>query len=72
MNELGTDIHLHARIFRTAGEWYADIEDELDPQPDNPLWYGSYTTQRAAIDAACARIAAMRLSQQTWTSQHAS
>ena len=63
MNELGTDIHLHARIFRTAGEWYADIDDELDPQPDNPLWYGSYNTQRAAIDAACARIAAMHLTQ---------
>ncbi|WP_405071628.1 hypothetical protein OG558_20115 [Kribbella sp. NBC_01510] len=63
MNELGTDIHLHARIFRTAGEWYADIDDELDPQPDNPLWYGSYTTQRAAIEAACARIAAMHLTQ---------
>ncbi|TCC45272.1 hypothetical protein E0H75_32795 [Kribbella capetownensis] len=63
MNELGTEIHLHARVFRTAGAWYADIEDELDPQPDNPLWYGSYDSQRAAIDAACARIAAMHLAQ---------
>ena len=42
MNELGTEIHLHARVFRTAGEWYADVDDELDPQPDNPLWCGSY------------------------------
>jgi len=61
VNELGTEVHLHARVFRTAGEWYADIDDGLDPQPDNPLWYGSYTSQRAAIDAACARIAAMHL-----------
>jgi hypothetical protein len=49
---------LHARVFRTTDEWYADVDDELDPQPDNPLWYGSYTTQKAALDAACARIAA--------------
>ncbi|MGW6276649.1 hypothetical protein [Kribbella sp. NPDC055071] len=61
MNELGLQIHLHARVFRTAGEWYADIDDKLDPQPDNPLWWGSYESQRAAIDAACARIAAMHL-----------
>ena len=65
MNELGTEIHLHARVFRTAGEWYADIDDELDPQLDNPLWYGSYASQRAAIDAACARIAAMHRTQHT-------
>ena len=63
MNELGTDIHLHARIFRTAGEWYADIDDELDPQPDNPLWWGSYDSQRAAITAACERIAALHRAQ---------
>jgi hypothetical protein len=61
VNELGTEIHLHARVFRTAGEWYADVDDGLDPQPDNPLWWGSYDSQRAAIDAACSRIAAMRL-----------
>ena len=61
MNELGTEIHLHARVFRTADEWYADVDDEEDPQPDNPFWCGSYTTQRAAIDAACARIAALHL-----------
>lgn len=59
MNELGTEVHLHARVFRTADEWYADVDDELDPQPDNPFWCGSYESQRAAIDAACARIAAM-------------
>jgi hypothetical protein len=64
VNELGTEVHLHARVFRTAGEWYADIDDELDPQPDNPLWWGSYNSQRAAIDAACARIAAMHLAHQ--------
>jgi hypothetical protein len=61
VNESGTEIHLHARVFRTAGEWYADVDDELDPQPDNPLWWGSYDSQRAAIDAACSRIAALRL-----------
>lgn len=61
MNELGTDVHLHARVFRTVDEWYADVDDGLDPQPDNPLWWGSYDSQRAAIDAACARIAAIRL-----------
>ena len=64
MNELGIAVHLHARIFRTAGEWYADVDDELDPQPDNPLWYGSYNSQRAAIEAACTRIAAMHLAHQ--------
>jgi hypothetical protein len=51
---------LHARVFRTTDEWYADVDDELDPQPDNPLWYGCYTTQKAALDAACARIASMQ------------
>jgi hypothetical protein len=51
---------LHARVFRTTDEWYADVDDELDPQPDNPLWYGSYTTQKAALDAACARIASIQ------------
>ncbi|GAA1701241.1 hypothetical protein ACFTSF_19705 [Kribbella sp. NPDC056951] len=60
MNESDEQLHLHARIFRTADEWYADIDDGLFPQPDNPLWCGSYASQRAAIDAACTRIAAMR------------
>jgi hypothetical protein len=55
------DLQLHARIFRTAGEWYADVDDELDPQPDSPLWWGSYGSQQAALDAACTRIAVMRL-----------
>ncbi|MEJ1106074.1 hypothetical protein V9K98_11615 [Kribbella sp. CCNWLW197] len=70
MNELGIEVHLHARVFRTADEWYADVDDERDPQPDDPYWCGSYTSQRAAIDAACERIAALhrtrahRLSQQ--------
>jgi hypothetical protein len=64
VNELGLQIHLHARVFRTVDEWYADVDDELDPQPDNPLWWGSYDSQRAAIDAACARIAAIRLAHQ--------
>ncbi|RZU15939.1 hypothetical protein EV645_3481 [Kribbella rubisoli] len=53
------DNHLHARVFRTLDEWYADVDDELDPQPDNPLWSGSYTSQPAAIEAACARLAAL-------------
>jgi hypothetical protein len=65
VNELGTELHLHARVFRTADEWYADVDDELDPQPDNPFWCGSYASQRAAIDAACARIAALHLAQTT-------
>lgn len=54
------DNHLHARIFRTSDEWYADVDDELDPQPDNPLWCGSYSTQTAALEAACARLAALQ------------
>ncbi|TKK82496.1 hypothetical protein FDA38_06860 [Kribbella jiaozuonensis] len=49
--------HLHARVFRTSQEWYADVDDQLDPQPDNPLWYGSYASQQAALDAACSRLA---------------
>lgn len=70
MNELGTEVHLHARVFRTANQWYADIDDELDPQPDDPFWCGCYDSQRAAMEAACNRIAALhrtrahRLSQQ--------
>ena len=63
MNELGLEVHLHARVFRTADEWYADVDDELDPQPDNPFWCGSYESQRAAIDAACERIAALHRAQ---------
>ncbi|QNE21139.1 hypothetical protein F1D05_28530 [Kribbella qitaiheensis] len=63
MNDLGTEIHLHARVFRTGCDWYADLDDAYDPQPDDPYWYGYYTTQRAAIDAACARLAAHRLTQ---------
>lgn len=72
--DLGTEVHLHARIFRTPTTWYADIDDPTDPQPDDPFWYGAYPTQRAALDAACARIAALhrtrcqRLSKQPLTS----
>jgi hypothetical protein len=51
---------LHARVFRTAGEWYADVDDELDPQPDNPVWWGSYPTQPAAIEAACTHLAELQ------------
>jgi len=76
MNNLGTEIHLHARVFRAGCDWYADIDDHLDPQPDDPYWYGYYDSQRAAIDAACERIAAFnrakaeRISQQllSWAS----
>ncbi|TWD82310.1 hypothetical protein FB561_3440 [Kribbella amoyensis] len=57
----GTALHLHARIFRTGTGWYADVDDELDPQPDNPQWCGLYHSHRAAIDAACAHIAARNL-----------
>ena len=61
----GTEIHLHARIFRTmgppGGHWYVDVDDLTDPQPDDPYWYGYYESQRAAIDAACQRIAALQL-----------
>jgi hypothetical protein len=53
------DSQLHARIFRTADQWYADVDDELDPQPDNPLWWGSYTTQQAALQAACDHLATL-------------
>ena len=51
--------HLHARVFRTADEWYADVDDELNPQPDNPIWWGSYDSQPAAVNAACAHLAAL-------------
>jgi hypothetical protein len=70
MSDLDTEIHLHARVFRAGCDWYADIDDHTDPQPDDPYWYGYYCSQRAAIDAACERIAALnrarcqRLSQQ--------
>jgi len=61
MSDLDTELHLHARIFRTGTNWYADLDDFEDPQPDAPYWHGHYTTQRAAIDAACARLAAYHL-----------
>jgi hypothetical protein len=60
----GTEIHLHARIFRTIGpgsHWYVDVDDLTDPQPDDPYWYGYYESQRAAIDAACQELAALQL-----------
>ncbi|MFC0626539.1 hypothetical protein [Kribbella deserti] len=81
MNSLDTDlavgIHLHARVFRRTqappgAAWYVDIDDLDDPQPDDPYWYGYFCSQRAAIDAACERMAAAqaerlyRLSE-TWT-----
>lgn len=67
MNSLDTDqaigIHLHARVFRRpegppGSVWYVDVDDLDDPQPDDPYWYGYFCSQRAAIDAACERIAA--------------
>ncbi|ADB30855.1 hypothetical protein Kfla_1760 [Kribbella flavida DSM 17836] len=57
----GTELHLHARIFRTGTTWYADIDDPVDPVPEAPLWYGQYESQKAAIDAACERLAAYHL-----------
>ena len=53
------DNQLHARVFRTMDEWYADVDNQLDPQPDNPLWHGSYPTQPAALEAACTHLAAL-------------
>jgi hypothetical protein len=61
--DLGTELHLHARIFRAGTTWYADIDDSEDPQPEDPFWYGAYTTQPAALAAACTRMAALRLAQ---------
>jgi hypothetical protein len=70
MNSFGTapastEIHLHARVFRTIGppgsHWYVDVDDLADPQPDDPYWYGYYESQRAAIDAACQELAAFQL-----------
>ncbi|MFK4087852.1 hypothetical protein ACI2LF_27325 [Kribbella sp. NPDC020789] len=51
------DLKLHARVFRTAGHWYADLDDGLFPQPDNPLWCGSYPTQSSALAAVCTLLA---------------
>jgi hypothetical protein len=58
-----TDLNLHARIFRTGTTWYADIDDAGDPLPEDPYWYGLYSTQPAAIEAACTRIATLRTTQ---------
>jgi hypothetical protein len=62
----GTEIHLHARVFRrTEGPpgacWYVDVDDVDDPQPDDPFWCGYFASQQAAVEAACERIAAYRL-----------
>jgi hypothetical protein len=69
----GTEIHLHARIFRTigplGGHWYVDVDDLTDPQPDDPYWYGYYESQPAAIDAACQRIGALQLDRLARVSQ---
>ncbi|TDD52107.1 hypothetical protein E1263_29535 [Kribbella antibiotica] len=50
-------MNLHARVFRTADHWYADLDDGLFPQPDNPLWCGSYPSQSSALAAVCTLIA---------------
>ena len=62
--DFGTGLHLRARVFRRTGgppggPWYVDIDDPADPQPDDPYWYGYYGSQRAAVEAACQRIAAL-------------
>jgi hypothetical protein len=53
----------------TGRPWYVDVDDLTDPQPDDPYWYGYYESQRAAIDAACQRIAALQLDRLTRISQ---
>jgi hypothetical protein len=59
-----TEVHFRARVFRcefedTPAPWYADIDDQDYPQPDQPLWYAYYESQAAALDAACSRLAAL-------------
>jgi hypothetical protein len=50
-------VHLHARVFHCEGppglDWYVDIDDLDDQQPDDPFWYGYFCSQPAAVDAAC-------------------
>ncbi|MEV6417596.1 hypothetical protein [Kribbella sp. NPDC051718] len=56
MSDLDTEIHLHARVFRAGCDWYADIGEHGDLQPDEPYWHGFYASQRAALDAACRQL----------------
>jgi hypothetical protein len=62
---VGSEIHVHARVFRYPAaaperRWYVDIDDLDDQRPDDPFWYGCFESHRAAIDAACDQLTALR------------
>ncbi|WP_203591211.1 hypothetical protein [Streptomyces sp. SID13031] len=62
---IGAEILVHARVFRYQAaspdrSWYVDIDDLNDQRPDDPIWYGYFESHRAAIDAACNQITALR------------
>lgn len=51
-------IHVHRRPL--GGGWCADIDDELDRQPDDPYWFIENCGSVAeAVTAACDQLAAM-------------
>jgi hypothetical protein len=56
-----TTVHLRIHVHRRPqGGWCADIDDELDRQPDDPYWFiGNCGSVAEAVTAACDQLAAM-------------
>jgi hypothetical protein len=51
-------MNLRVRVVHCGDRhWYADIDDADDRQPDDPYWYVDCSSQREALNAACARLA---------------
>jgi hypothetical protein len=54
-------LHIH-RAF--AGGWCADIDDDLDRQPDDPYWcVDQWPTLQDAISAGCSQLAKLSANQ---------
>ena len=48
-------LHVHHAF---TGGWCADIDDDLDRQPDDPFWcVDQWPTLQEALAAGCARLA---------------
>ncbi|MFD7161352.1 hypothetical protein ACFV9C_42670 [Kribbella sp. NPDC059898] len=54
-------VNLRIHVQRRAVDgWCADIDDELDRQPDDPYWFiGGCVSLADAVTAACTKLAAM-------------
>jgi hypothetical protein len=55
-------LHVHHAF---TGGWCADIDDDLDRQPDDPYWcVDQWPTLQEAIAAGCAQLARLATLQQ--------